>query len=110
MWVDTNGISARETDYETQLSICGIGEARGYNFCIQDLFGVFSLGGVGISPIDETSVNDVDREDQFFLENFRGKTVKLMVLMEDVAQISFTKAPWWTPLYLLKKVQMCSNS
>lgn len=44
-----------------RLSLHGVGEARGYDVCNQDLFGVFSLGGVGIYHI--ASVNVVHRND-----------------------------------------------
>lgn len=81
----------------------GFGKVIWYNVHNQHMLVVFSSGGVEICSTNETTDNGGNCEVWIFLWYFREKVVKMVVMMEGVIQISFTRALRWTPLYLLKK-------
>lgn len=63
---------------------------------------IFRSREIGTSITDETSDYDVNHKIWIFLGHFKGKIVKMAVMMKCVTQVSFTRATRWVPLYLSK--------
>lgn len=87
------------------LGYLSIGKSWRYYVCSQHLPDKFPLGGDETSPIGKTYAYGVNHKFWIFFIHFREKVVKMEVITKGLAQISFTKAPRWEPLYISKSTR-----